>query len=495
MTQIIPLLYALNAADAPKAWDLIARLHPGRWREDLQRNLVRAWSLKEPRSALAAVLAEPHGGFRRGLVDDCLTVWTRQEPANALAWALGRASREERQAAVTSVIFVTAFENPAGAVPLLTNLPAGRARNSVASVVACELASTDLQTALATLNQVQGQPRLQALCSIAGAQVNADVDEALRWGRDLPNPEEREVALSTVIDQIARTSSPGEAQAIFDSESDPALRAALAKSLAGAWAAVDLEAAQNWVSQLPDGPALRQAWSGVCGACLYSCPDLAAEFALTLPEGPTRDAGLKQAEIAWAASLFDPVRVAEASEWASNLPPGHDRDTAIAALLSVAGLVEPEQAGPLASSISADQARNPVVRAIAQEWAQNDPGAAAAWSSSLPGSGRTEAMQTVASLWAGADPSSAGQWLSSLPPDDARTAAVEAYLGATATALPQLAAGCIGLIPNEQERDRQTEIVAARWIELDPEAALTWLQQTALPVDRKQQLIQGAKPP
>jgi hypothetical protein len=72
LRQLIPLLFGLGTDDFPNAWFLVRDLRCAEWqREDSKRYKVGAWSERNPRGALAAVLASSENR----LIDEALKAW------------------------------------------------------------------------------------------------------------------------------------------------------------------------------------------------------------------------------------------------------------------------------------------------------------------------------------------------------------------------------------------------------------------------------------
>ena len=100
-------------------------------------------------------------------------------------------------------------------------------------------------------------------------------------------------------------------------------------------------------------------------------------------------------------------------------------------------------------------------------------------------------LQPMAGTWAGEDSANAGKWLAGLPAGPAREAAVAAYVGQLANALPELAAPWAEGLVDVQTRWDQIENVARSWLEEDRAAAEAWLSRVDLPAERKRLLLGG----
>ena len=88
------------------------------------------------------------------------------------------------------------------------------------------------------------------------------------------------------------------------------------------------------------------------------------------------------------------------------------------------------------------------------------------------------------------DAEQASQWVKNMPLGASRDAAARSYVEAINAAHPERAAEWISSFGNSEQVPALIEIVALRWMPLNPAAAATWLAKTALPESRKQELLQ-----
>jgi hypothetical protein len=101
-------------------------------------------------------------------------------------------------------------------------------------------------------------------------------------------------------------------------------------------------------------------------------PEAAANWALSFPDGDTRNNAVANLARAWVKQDASVV-----SEWISKLPKGPARDHAILPLISVIRHGDPEAAFTWAFAVSEKRKRNGALLAVVRPWMEKDPEAAA----------------------------------------------------------------------------------------------------------------------
>ena len=101
-------------------------------------------------------------------------------------------------------------------------------------------------------------------------------------------------------------------------------------------------------------------------------PEAAGDWALSLPEGKTREQAVSNLARNWARN--DSMA---ASEWIGDLPAGSMRDKAIQPLVSTIQEDDPEAAFAWALSMSDDSQRQKSLRNVVSQWAKQDADSAA----------------------------------------------------------------------------------------------------------------------
>jgi hypothetical protein len=120
-------------------------------------------------------------------------------------------------------------------------------------------------------------------------------------------------------------------------------------------------------------------------------------------------------------------------------------------------------------------------QSMLRHWAEEDPAAAAAWSTRLAGPCYREALQQVAIAWGNVDLSAAANWIATLPDNGAkRSAAI--CLGYEAVRTDPLAALEIATgIDATPQRDELMAQAVSQWAASDSDRALNWARQISDP--------------
>jgi hypothetical protein len=373
--ELRPLLFLLSTNDCAKLWSSIKDLPSG---DAFSSMLFDVWSLRDPRAALAAVLALPEGRSSR-LLRIVEGNWGAAEPDAALAWARDLPAGEQRDGALTEVLGGIAQRDPTAATHLLADLPPGGFRDGAVFRIALTCSTAHPEAAAALADQAKAVFQQQDLFEAVGRGWSSrNTTEALVWAQSLTNTTDRNRALFGVAARMAET-QPGEAIQLAMSQPDASSRNELIRCVAGHLAEGDSQAAADWLRQLPDGPLRQQAWEGMSREWIEQDPAGAADAALaSLPAGETRTAALARVAHDGLEAGWDEQA---ARQWASQLPAGPDRD----AFLS--GLCEPirgvglraEQAAGWVALMSPGKIREAAIEKIAREWQKTDAAAAQAW--------------------------------------------------------------------------------------------------------------------
>jgi hypothetical protein len=177
-----------------------------------------------------------------------------------------------------------------------------------------------------------------------------------------------------------------------------------------------------------------------------------------------------------------------ARQWSAQLTMGPERDAFLSGLCRGLQASCPEAAARAVADMSSGPTQADAAQNLARHWAMSAPEPAAMWVASFPdGPARLQCLPELAGDWAGWDAAAASAWLRTLPADRALAKAVETFV-AHATQ-PQAASEWVESIENEEKRYQAIEKIAHQWLPVDSEAAWRWLQQTSLPADRKEKLL------
>jgi hypothetical protein len=373
------LLLLLSTNDYPKILEGLKDLRSSGAKNSVKAQLLAIWSQKNPRAALAQVLALPEGPERNDLLRNLTANYAAAEPEAALAWVRQLPQGGQRDRLFREVIGGIASRDPAASIKLLDELPQGSLRDNAVERIVDECLEANPAAAGALADKERNVFQHQGLFRyVAAAWAGRDLPQALAWAQGLNRPGDRDGALAGVVQQIAQT-KPQEAAQLVMAQPDGNSRNHLVRYLANGWAQDDLPGAANWASRLPEG--LRQrAWDGLQEPWLQQDPEGAANFVLhSLPAGQPRNQALQNLARAAGESGWDEPA---ALQWAGQLPTGTERDAFLAGWCrqSVPGYgPRPEQAARLVAWMSPGETQAAAIEAIAREWLKIDAPAARAW--------------------------------------------------------------------------------------------------------------------
>jgi hypothetical protein len=190
------------------------------------------------------------------------------------------------------------------------------------------------------------------------------------------------------------------------------------------------------------------------GQWAASAPEAAAEWADVIVDSNLRRRALTAVIAAWT-----------------------EKSPSAAAALAISGFaVTPE--------------RDTAILGVVQRWAQTAPEAAAAWASELPpGDLRVSAVRSLVETWSGQDALHCGEWVNRLPAGAERDAAVAAGATQLALSFPPVAMRWAESISDGTMRERTLIEIARTWVGRDADAAEPWIQNAAIPAAVKGRLL------
>jgi hypothetical protein len=276
--------------------------------------VIRGLLGSDPAAAENYFLSLPETQRGTGSLSEMMERYSNLDPQKAFDFAVSLQNPQERIAAVNGLFANWSREDPEAAAAGWKKLPAG-------------------------------QNRLEALDQIAAAWGNTDPESAKQWAETLTGPE-RARAMAAVLPALARdnpAAAGGQLASLIVSPPDGMAKnlADSARQLASRWASDDPAAAASWADSLPDGAS--------------------------------RDEGLKAVSESW--SRYDTVA---AAQWLGTLEAGSSRDAAIQPLVEQVRSTDPHTAFSWAASISDDNERLNQLRETLKSWRGSDLKAARA---------------------------------------------------------------------------------------------------------------------
>ncbi len=211
-TVIMNVVNAWARLDPEAALVAVEAVESGRLRTSLEHSIASAWGRSNPREVLdnldllpenardaamssaltalaqtspeeaANLMAGMDGGeYQLMTAFQVMSVWANKDPIAALEWTLNNPEIEDwRASLLPSILFQVASRNPQRAFDIALQQPIGENQIGLEAQVIANIASADLEQALALLSQVREGPTLvYALNSVGSALVrNGEVDEA-----------------------------------------------------------------------------------------------------------------------------------------------------------------------------------------------------------------------------------------------------------------------------------------------------------------------------
>lgn len=320
--------------------------------------------------------------------------------------------------------------DPASAWQSALLMEDGEARTQALWSVAYTWANEDPAAALSALDSLDGDMRDAWQRSLLGRWADTDREAAWNWALAQPRSERRTTLLGQAAAAMAED-SPSEMLEIAETL-DPEDRRSVAQRVLRVWAATDPKAALDTLEEMAD-------------------PQLAQEIRYSLIQS-------------WTES--DPR---SAFEWVRTQPPSSDQSSLLATTLGAYAKSDPERALTLAIDLDRGH-RSRTIAAILQQWASEDPLAAAAWLDSS--SDKTPlSVSAVVGGYTKLDPEAAFDWLMDQPSGTQRQSASIIVRAVAAQSLER-ARSLIDRIGDRETRQIAGSELMSAWVRTDPRAAV-----------------------
>lgn len=253
--------------------------------------------------------------------------------------------------------------------------------------------------------------------------------------------------------------------------------------IAGEWAKQDPAAAMAWASGLPSNSSA--AMSTVVSEVAKTDPMKAASMAAEMKEDARGEAYQSIAK-QWAKKDFN-----EASTWVAGLPEG-ERAAAMSAAIEGLSVSNPALAATELGKMTDLEARANVAPMVAKSYAKTDLQGSMTWMNTLDDEAKRESMREVMPIWASADSAAALNFIQTQTSPAVKDRAAESYIWSNRSTPPAQLAEVAGMISNEDDRNRATGVVAARWMQEDKAAATDYINTNeSISADMKERLLKG----
>jgi RNA polymerase sigma factor (sigma-70 family) len=407
--------------------------------------------------AFAEALTGPH---REQALAGVAQAWAKNDLNGAIAWAKALPSGTDRDEVIRGALFGKAAVDPASALEQLGIVPPGGRQGYFATTTGArvlkEAAQANYDATVAWIAAHRGRLGHEDMMGIANAvteRLNADPAAFLN----------KHSADNTLLGIM------------------PAINSALLNEGGGQRPAV-----WEWLKTQPDNALTKELRQQVLSAAGYQDPVSAMRFAADLPKTPEGD---EQIQIV-ARSLFNGGSMLNRFDKLLAQAPERLQRPMIQNAFDYLreDTFQDPQTWIQRLSLLPEDNRARGAESIANAWAAQSPGQAAAWVNALPtGETRSSAMSAVVANWAAKDARGAAEWVSSLPGTD-RERSAGSLVMALAEKHQREALDWIMTISDADERHRIAARTAGQLSLRDPAAARQWIEAAPLTPELREQL-------
>lgn len=175
-----------------------------------------------------------------------------------------------------------------------------------------------------------------------------------------------------------------------------------------------------------------------------------------------------------------------AAAWTASLPEGELRNAATGHVAHDFARRDPRAAAEWAESVGSERA----VAAVGHQWAQRDGAAAVGWLDSLGDRADGSAYFHTFEAWVGRDPRAASQHLVEMPPSPQRDMSINGMVNRHRWDDPQSAIAWAGEIQNREQRQGALRRIGEAFMRRDRAGAEQWIPTSGLPAEVQQRLLQ-----
>jgi len=397
-----------NTANGAKASAAAFALPPGPAREAALQGVATGWAWDNPKDALTWASTLPPADS--AALKNALISASQKDPALAAQYIGNLTNASARSDAILAISNAwsgsfrsTIDTDPAAALAWLDQVATGTTYDNAVKDIFSNLAQTNPAAAAALIaNITDPSDRSAAIAQTVARWLTKNPQDALSWAASLPDTDA--VARATAVQSIVANWSGknlSDAIAYAQSNLSPEAMLAVTPTFAKAMAKTDPQAALNWVNTLPDSTAKDQSISTILVGVASSDFQTAWAYTQTMPDGTGRTAAmdslvatLSKTNAAQAASLLGTgdsnmaVKAiatnwakqdpTAAAAWITSLPPGNNYDNAATSFAQAQKTKDPASAFTFANTIANNNSRSYYVSQVINSWATKDPAAALA---------------------------------------------------------------------------------------------------------------------
>jgi hypothetical protein len=267
----------------------------------------------------------------------------------------------------------------------------------------------------------------------------------------------------------------------------------LASTMTG-WAAANPSEALAMLNNLPEGIKGQrdELTASIIAGLSHRDAAMATDLVLKLGREGNANAG-NLIEIV-AKETLRTLGTEQATLWAEALPDGPLKGTAIGRIAESYANKDPQAAAKWAERFASKDYASGAIEEIGGSWAEKDPLAAVGWLEKLPASsGQAAGLSRAFGDWEDSDPAAAGQYLLAMPNSTQRDSAISGFATGYAWQNPQLAIAWAQDIQDPKLRLTSLTRAGFAYFRRDPAGAQAWMQNSGLPAETQQQIINGRR--
>ena len=377
--------------------------------------------------------------YQKEMRDAFFRAWAGKDPTAALAFVEGQASSAMKEEMRIGVMNGWAEANLNGFLLWMDEQSDGPVLHQATRIAIPQLVSLDPQAAIDLTSKLPAHFRGSAYVDVFSSWILADPQAATGALAKLDLPYRDRLAVQT--------------------------------SIAAGWVVNDPKAALAWTSTLPPVQQRLDALRVLGAVWAEKDPDAAILHAETLAAGEEKRRFTEAIVSSWP-----PDRIAEAYDFASNLPGALDRDSLSITALEAWSQRHPEDALARVTELPDSPFRNRAIKALAVQLAATDPkGAIELAQKNLPeGKARKEAIDAAIDGIAQRNPAEAVSLIALLPEGQERSDAILTACRTLSAIDPSAGLSLIALLPAGQARNDAAMNLASGMAARDPLAARDW---------------------
>lgn len=271
----------------------------------------------------------------------------------------------------------------------------------------------------------------------------------------------------------------------LDKSQDPRLSMIGKPIVLAGLAAQDPAAAQAWLNEQKDLPNREFYTQAIIGGLAQSDPEAAVRYAAA-QESPD--------ERARAAAAIAQRKIREgldgAAEWVATLNDPDMKRGAAEAVTNQLATSDVSAAARYVQRFAHEEWAGGAIRNVAAMMAERDPREALEFAAAVSGPGQPGAYGEAIQRWTRRNPEEASAYVNEMPKGANRDAAAAVLAREVSGEDPGAAVVWAGSIDDAKQRRETLVEVGRNYFRTQPEAAAQWLNQSGLPEETRQQILQ-----